>query len=544
MISLFLVGSGRRKPIPDAVPKFNLPSKSIEQKLVVQRKEPKDRNVNENPEKQKYCFKSFTEVAKRIPITKYLDNWVKEIEDWKIRLSKIVSPYTTPKYVVEIDDSLAYTIQVYDWYLPEDHWLYKDYKRSVRNVTIVNLIMEIERLQICKATSDQFNKGGQIIHQVLRKNEFCSLDYVHEVPLEPYWCDVFYRTKRCTVLIEYGNSRCKNCISNDNKATHKTNIEIKNLNEPASKFAPVSKTNPQKIKLAMQEQRKTIEKHLLRCGQLEREIEMMRKELNKDTITIGHDLSNDLTSILSNANKTEMTPFMNLFWQQQKELFTRNPKGARFHPMIIKFCLSLLSKSRSAYDELRNSNILRLPSARTLIDYKNLIKPGTGFRREILDNLTEITKDYFDVERYIVILFDEMKIRSNLVFNKHTEELVGFLDLGDPKINYNVSDDDSKLASYVLCFFLRGISTNLKFSLAHFATSGVKANQMFPLFWEAVSLLQFNFSFSIDYVLTFLLIVDLKIVLTGNPISKNSFKTLTHLLVIKNRLTINSLFCC
>ena len=61
---------------------------------------------------------------------------------------------------------------------------------------------------------------------------------------------------------------------------------------------------------------------------------MMRKELNKNTLTIGNSLSDDLTSILSNVDQTEVTPFMNLFWQQQKQLFTRSPKGCRYHPMI------------------------------------------------------------------------------------------------------------------------------------------------------------------------------------------------------------------
>ena len=43
-----------------------------------------------------------------------------------------------------------------------------------------------------------------------------------------------------------------------------------------------------------------------------------------------------------------------------------NPKGMRYHPIIIGFCLSFASKSKSAYEELRNSTILVLPSSRTL----------------------------------------------------------------------------------------------------------------------------------------------------------------------------------
>ena len=41
-----------------------------------------------------------------------------------------------------------------------------------------------------------------------------------------------------------------------------------------------------------------------------------------------------------------------------------------------------------------------------------------------------------------------------------------------------------------MVFYVRGISTNLKFSLGHFATDGVNAIQLVSLFWEAVSILE------------------------------------------------------
>ena len=115
---------------------------------------------------------------------------------------------------------------------------------------------------------------------------------------------------------------------------------------------------------------------------------------------------------------------MYLFWQEQKKLSNKSRSGVRYHPKIIRFCLSLLSKSPSAYEEIRNSNILTLQSTRTLRDYKSFIKPETGFRKKVINELKTITKDYFDIQRYIVLLFDEMKIKSNLVFDKHTGELI------------------------------------------------------------------------------------------------------------------------
>lgn len=91
--------------------------------------------------------------------------------------------------------------------------------------------------------------------------------------------------------------------------------------------------------------------------------------------------------------------------------------------MIIRFCLSLAAKSPSCYEELHNSKVLVLPSQRHLKDYRNAIRPQRGFNKEILEELKSLTESYFDVQRYVALLFDEMKVQSNLVFNKVTGEL-------------------------------------------------------------------------------------------------------------------------
>ena len=50
------------------------------------------------------------------------------------------------------------------------------------------------------------------------------------------------------------------------------------------------------------------------------------------------------------------------------------------------------------------------------------------------------TRDLAGVVRFVSLSFDEMKIQENLVFNKYTGELVGFVDLGDPEVNYATFD--------------------------------------------------------------------------------------------------------
>ena len=171
-------------------------------------------------------------------------------------------------------------------------------------------------------------------------------------------------------------------------------------------------------------------------------------------------------------------------------MFSCSAKGVRFHPMIITFCLSLAAKSASSYEEIRNSDTLKLPSQRALRGYRNFVKPKPGFNKLVIDELVGLTKSYSNTQRYIVLLFDEMKIRSNLVFDKNTGQLIGFTDLGDSTINYATFEKQNELASHVLAFFIRGLTTNLKFSFSYFATKAVITFQISPIFWEVVFILE------------------------------------------------------
>ena len=90
-----------------------------------------------------------------------------------------------------------------------------------------------------------------------------------------------------------------------------------------------------------------------------------------------------------------------------------------------------------------------------------------------------MTEQYFDVQRYVIILFDEIKVRANLVLDKVTRKLIGNTDLGEPELNFAVLEKVDDVATHALAFFIRGMCTEVKFCLAHyFATTGVNADQM------------------------------------------------------------------
>lgn len=104
--------------------------------------------------------------------------------------------------------------------------------------------------------------------------------------------------------------------------------------------------------------------------------------------------------------------------------------------------------------------------------------------------MIEQSQNFFDVERYVSLLLDEMKIKSNLVFDNSTDQLIGFTDLGDRDRNYSSLDEEDSLASHILVFILRGLCTSLKFPLVYFATNNLKAYEIMSLFWEAVFILE------------------------------------------------------
>ena len=188
---------------------------------------------------------------------------------------------------------------------------------------------------------------------------------------------------------------------------------------------------------------------------------------------------------------------MKMYWEEQQKYMSSSKKGVRYHPMIIRYCLGLAAKSPTVYDEIRydeknKSGFLVLPSRRRLRDYKNYIRPKQGVNHHVIKELSDIVDKFEPVEKYAILLMDEMKIQENLVWDKHTGDLIGFVDLGDTELNYATLQNTDQIASHVLGFLVRSIVNPMKFSVANFATTNATSVQLFPLFWKAVGILEEN----------------------------------------------------
>ena len=76
--------------------------------------------------------------------------------------------------------------------------------------------------------------------------------------------------------------------------------------------------------------------------------------------------------------------------------------------MIIRFSLSLAANSASAYDEVKNSKCIILPSRRTLMDEKNISRPKIRFNKMLRYELIKKARHVKENQRYIKLSWSKI----------------------------------------------------------------------------------------------------------------------------------------
>ena len=89
---------------------------------------------------------------------------------------------------------------------------------------------------------------------------------------------------------------------------------------------------------------------------------------------------------------------------------------------MIRWCLYLRHFSSKGYEMLRDSNVISLPTQRTLRDYTYFTKANAGFSAEVDKHLMEAARvsSCPEREKYILVIMDEMHIKEDLVYDKNT----------------------------------------------------------------------------------------------------------------------------
>lgn len=223
-------------------------------------------------------------------------------------------------------------------------------------------------------------------------------------------------------------------------------------------------------------------------------------------MALDDDTDRDIAQIMEDQDgkvksKYPEGSFLRIFWNQQKQAAARPGKGRRWHPLMVKWCIYLRHLSSKAYEMLRDSGCVQLPSQRTLRDYTNCVKASAGFSTDV--DLLLIQAAKLDTchgwQKLVVLLLDEMHIKEDLVYDKHDGTMVGFVNLGDldnhllafeRAMSGETEDDGGALAKSMMVMMVRGLFTPLRFAYVQFPCEKITGDLLFHPFWQAVCRLE------------------------------------------------------
>ena len=254
--------------------------------------------------------------------------------------------------------------------------------------------------------------------------------------------------------------------------------------------------------------------------------EKVTKLIESQALPLHQSDQDDLSSIITDVHPVVEESFpphspQRVFWDQQRKYNNlKDKRQMRWHPLMVRFALNLKYLSGSAYRAVRQSGVIALPSDRTLSDYTHWMTPRNGVQLEFVEQLLSLlTAEVSCGQYHCALSMDEMKLKSGLVFNKHTGLLCGFVDLGsvnqDIELAVSGTKDESStsvLAEQAFVFLARAIfKPSLSVPVAHYCSANLKGTtsalnqcyisycflsiqcageRIFPLAWEVVEALE------------------------------------------------------
>ena len=243
------------------------------------------------------------------------------------------------------------------------------------------------------------------------------------------------RHAECEILITPGEdghhccSRCKayRCNLRALVSRHEKHASDTSCTDPSSHAAFSRLSSPLKCTRYHQE-------HALRIA-CQRQVTNLKKKLEAaidgSGLMVSSSLHDDLVQIMKNNAEVICTThppgtFGRVFWEAQMQAASvKDSKQMRWDPVMVRWCLYLRHLSCSAYEMLRETGTISLPSQRTLQVYTYHIKATVGFSDEVDKQLGIDAKVASCVERdkCVILICDEMHIRQDLTYDKHTGRL-------------------------------------------------------------------------------------------------------------------------
>lgn len=368
--------------------------------------------------------------------------------------------------------------------------------------SLIQLIELVDGLRVCAGHPDV----NFVSFCLAKKGKFTSQDgeevaYVDSyLPIslngESYLQTV--RTNECELLVR--TPKCAAC-----KKYRKTIRTLYNRwKQRGSDSFSDSSCHTNNRYLNTPEKLKKLKNLRMRSKTAEAKLKRLRENVNK-MIAQGHELDHsvhdDMVQVMNENSDKVLNDFpegsfQRLFWQQQLDNAKKQgPNRYRWHPMIVKWCLNMRLISGASYHAMRTSGFISLPSERTLRDYTNYIKATPGLHFDVLKQMKEQSKvsEMPGAKSYVTILLDEMKVKEDIVYDKLTGGMIGFVNLGsiNDQLRQAAEEDTQKtkhppVADHILAVMVRGLFFKFEFPLAHYPSLGVTGDELLPIVWEVV----------------------------------------------------------
>lgn len=155
----------------------------------------------------------------------------------------------------------------------------------------------------------------------------------------------------------------------------------------------------------------------------------------------------------------------------------------RWYPFLIKWAITYLRhQSSKCYEALWESKCISLPSQRTLLDYTHFVSSAVGFSDDVDRQLYTVAgvPSLKEFQKCVAVVIDEMHTHEDLIYDKHSGKLIGFVNLGDinnhllkfeQSLAFDKISPPAPLAKSMLVFLVRGLFTTIQFPNAQFPTS-------------------------------------------------------------------------
>ncbi|KAI4455565.1 thap domain-containing protein 9 [Holotrichia oblita] len=153
------------------------------------------------------------------------------------------------------------------------------------------------------------------------------------------------------------------------------------------------------------------------------------------------------------------------FFLSQLQLQCKKGKGRRFSTEDKIFALSLLKQSPRGYKLLQK--VFALPTRRVLLKLLQMVIFKCGINKNIMTCLMKAANKMKQLDKYGVLVFDEMALTPSLTYKAREDVIEGFDTAGLQTRN--------KFASHVMVFMARGIRRKWKQPVAYYFTDTTMA---------------------------------------------------------------------